>query len=111
MCMSLAACGGNSNSNSTNVSKNSQPVEPSRDLLEKVVVHHCCQYSNVKSVSISYGTFDTFWDEEENVWVTNVKGTYYPIDEFGNYGDKMQFGLRLHGANVEEITDPFWEVH
>ena len=115
MIFSLCACGSNSSNNETNMETNtsetSQPTKPTREALEQVVVNRCCQHSNVKRISITYGTFDTYWDEEENVWVTDVKGTYYPVDEFGEYDDKMQFGVRLHGLSVEEITDSFREAY
>jgi len=115
MILCLCACGSNSSDDQTNTETNtsetSKPTRPSREVLEQVVVNRCCQHSNVKRVSITYGTFDTTWNEEENVWVTDVKGTYYPIDEFGNYDDKMEFGIRLHGLSVEEITHSFQEVY
>ena len=115
MVFSLCACGSDSSGGGANTDSytigNSTPPRPSRDSLEQAVVNQCCKVSNVKRVSITYGTFNTSWDEEENVWVTDVKGTYYPIDEFGNYDDKMEFGLKLHGLSVEEVTHSFREVY
>ena len=111
---SFCSCGTpneNNMNNSASIPVSNEPLRPdppSRQALEQAVVNRCCEASDVSRVSITYGLFDTSWDEESNVWVTYVKGTYYPVDDFGEYEDKMKFGVKLHGTRVVEITDSFW---
>lgn len=114
---SFCACGSSNENNvddSVSAPVSNEPVrpeQPSRQALEQAVVNRCCKHSDVSRISITYGLFDTSWDEEEQAWVTYVKGTYYPVNDFGEYEDKMQFGVKLHGIQVVEITDSFSEVY
>ncbi len=93
--ISISACGTTDGSSTTN-SKPSRPTEAS---LKQSIVNECCNYSNVETIKgLDIGTFDTKWVESNNWWFTTVKGTYYPADEYGNIGDKMQFDISFAGS-------------
>jgi hypothetical protein len=111
LALSLFACNTSHELSEHSSSDSSKPLEPSRSILEQIVINRCCEYSNVENISIKFGTFNTVWDEEEYAWVTNVKGTYYPKDEFGNHDEPIQFGLKLHGKEIVEVTSSFTEVY
>lgn len=98
ICVSLCACGSSSNSESLS----DTPSRPSRDRLEQAIVNKCCDYSNVSSVSIDYGTFDTEWSHSYDAWITTAKGTYFPVDAYGSLEDKMQFDITLEDTDVKE---------
>ena len=85
MCVSLVACGGTS----------STPLksEPSLNVKQELV-NICCDHSNCRSV----GAFEIGTQNKsriENGYKVSAKGTYYPIDEYGDYEDKMTFDIEF----------------
>ena len=88
MCMSLVACGGGSSS-----SEPSEKTKPSLDV-EQELVNICCDYSNCNSVrGFEIGTENKI--ETEDGWKVKAKGSYWPVDEYGDIEDKMLFDIEF----------------
>ena len=86
MCVSLVAC------NETN-SSISEPTKPSLDV-EQELVNICCAYSKCSSVKgFTIGTNNKH--ETEDGWEVEAKGSYYPVDEYGNLEDLMIFDIKF----------------
>lgn len=84
MCISLVACGGTSSTSKE---------EPYLDIKQELV-NICCDHSNCRSVQFfKIGTQDT--RQIENGYIVSAKGTYYPIDEYGDYGYEMTFDIEF----------------
>lgn len=83
--ISLCACGGT----------NSEPAfnEPTLDVRQELV-NICCDYSNCTSVSgFEIGTQNKI--PIDNGYKVSAKGTYWPVDEYGDIEDKMTFDIEF----------------
>lgn len=83
MCVSMCASGGTSSS--------SNIEEPFLDI-EQEIVNICCRYSGCSSIGgLRIGTQNI--SRIDGGYEVSAKGTYYPIDEYGDYEDKMMFDI------------------
>ena len=95
MCVSFVACSGG-NSTSSESSESSESVEPTKPSLdvEQELVNICCDYSNCNSVKgFEIGTNNK--NETEDGWIVEAKGSYWPVDEYGNIEDLMTFDIKF----------------
>lgn len=85
MCISLVACGGTSSTPSKS--------EPSLDVKQELV-NICCEYSNCRSVKgFEIGTQNK--SRIDNGYKVSAKGTYWPVDAYGDIDDKMTFDIEF----------------
>lgn len=85
MCVSLAACGETTEVN--------ESAKPSLDV-EQELVNICCDYSNCSSVKgFEIGTLNE--DETDTEYIVKAKGSYWPVDEYGNIEDLMLFDIEF----------------
>lgn len=87
LCILLVACGGVSSQEPP------KPAEPTLDVKQEIV-NICCDYSNCNSISgFELGTSNKY--PTENGYEVIAKGSYWPVDEYGDLGDKMLFDIEF----------------
>lgn len=76
------------------------------DLAETVakqeIVNLCCDNSHVSSINIDYGKFT--YAETNSGYKFEAQGTYLPKDDYGMYGDRVKFNIRLIVDNNQKIS-------
>ena len=92
MVFSLCACSGGTES-SSEPSEPSEATKPTLDVEQKLV-NICCDASNCNSVKgFTIGTQNK--TETEDGWKVEAKGSYWPVDEYGNIEDLMTFDIEF----------------
>ncbi len=85
MCISLVACGESS--------EPSKPKKPALDARQNLV-NICCDYENCRSLgNFNTGTLNV--SETETGYKVTAKGTYYPVNSYGEYGNKRRFDIEF----------------
>ena len=118
MVFSLCACGGGDSNNSndtsdvTDTETTSITLEEAEEIAKQEIVNECCERSYVSKISIDYGSFTH--SSKGNGYEFNAQGTYLPKDDYGMYGDRQKFTIRLtvdeNGnvtVNSKQISDAY----
>ena len=72
------------------------PKKPSLDA-EQEVVNICCDYSDCSTISgFDTGTLNEY--PIENGYKVVAKGSYFPIDDYGDLEDKMLFDIEFEAT-------------
>ena len=94
MCMSLVACGGTSDTPSeateSSAPKSSVPKFDGR----QEIINICCESSSCKQLKgFNIGNYqeDDVYENGKSGKKVIAQGSYYPVDNYGEMGDKMLF--------------------
>ena len=94
MCFSICACG----------EKKSTSSAPKKLNVKQELVNICCSYSNCHQLKyFEIGSQSQY--EEDGVYKVSAKGTYFPIDSYGDTGTKMTFEIEFTAEWNEEKSD------
>ncbi len=88
---------------SSNVSGEKISRETAENIAKQEIVNLCCDNSGVSSVNISYGTFKVS-EYYRGGYQFEAQGTYLPRDDYGMYGDRKKFNIRLTVEDDKKIT-------
>lgn len=88
---------------SSNASGEKISKETAEKIAKQKIVNLCCDNSHVSSVSISYGTFNIS-ESLRGGYQFEAQGTYLPKDDYGMYGYRQKFNIRLTVDNSKKIT-------
>lgn len=90
-------------STSSNVSGERISRETAENIAKQEIVNLCCDNSGVSSVNISYGTFKVS-EYFRGGYQFEAQGTYLPRDDYGMYGERKKFNIRLTVEDDKKIT-------
>lgn len=88
---------------SSNVTGEKISRETAEKIAKQEIVNLCCENSYVSSVNISYGTFNVS-EHYEGGYKFDVQGTYLPRDDYGMYGDRKKFNIRLTVDDSQKVN-------
>ena len=88
----LAEISSNMSASDSNGEKISR--ESAEQIAKQKIVNLCCDNSYVSSVNITYGTFKLSAQYADG-YQFEAMGTYLPIDDYGMYGNRQKFNIRL----------------
>ena len=88
---------------SSNISGEKISRETAENIAKQEIVNLCCDNSGVSAVNITYGTFNVS-EYYRGGYQFEAQGTYLPRDDYGMYGDRKKFNIRLVVEDDKKIT-------
>lgn len=96
MMFSLASCGKDDDAPPPELMEDTTISITERDEnARQAVVNACCNYSNCDSIKgLEIGT-QSLKKETDSEWILEMSGSYYPVDKYGDMGDKYLFDITV----------------
>lgn len=91
------------NANNELTNKTSISKDVAETIARQEIVNMCCDNSHVSSINIDYGTFNIS-DGNLGGYQFDAQGTYLPKDDYGMYGDRIKFNIRLTVNDDKKVS-------